>query len=52
VVAVGDFCRYRFNVDPFYLILFVLLVTDLGHRLAAWCRRLRPRLAIHAALPP
>jgi hypothetical protein len=52
VIAVGDFCRYRFNVDPFYLILFVLLVTDLGHRLAAWHRRLRTRLTTHAALPP
>jgi hypothetical protein len=52
VIAVGDFCRYRFNVDPFYLILFVLLVTDLGHHSAAWWRRLRTRLATHAPVRP
>jgi len=27
-VAVGDFQRYRYNLDPFYVILFALLATD------------------------
>lgn len=30
MISAGDFSRYRFNIDPFYLILFVLLATDVG----------------------
>jgi hypothetical protein len=32
LVAVGDFSRYRYNVDPFYVILFALLATDAVER--------------------
>jgi hypothetical protein len=32
LVAVGDFSRYRYNVDPFYVILFALLATDCVER--------------------
>jgi len=28
VVSAGDFSRYRYNVDPFFVILFALLLTD------------------------
>jgi hypothetical protein len=31
-VAVCDFMRYRYNLDPFYVILFALLATDLVER--------------------
>lgn len=30
LVSFGDFARYRFDVDPLYLVLLVLLVADAG----------------------
>ncbi len=40
-VSCGDFSRYRYNIDPFYVILFSLLATDCAQRGGnALCRRL------------
>jgi hypothetical protein len=39
MVSFGDFSRYRFNIDPFYVILFALLVTDGLERAASLRRR-------------
>ncbi len=49
-VAVGDFQRYRYNLDPFYVILFALLVTDVVERVtrarhSVWPRR-KPRASL------
>ena len=46
VVAVGDFSRYRFNLDQFYLILFALMATDLGRRARGVWRGVRARLRL------
>ena len=40
-VSDGDFSRYRFNVDPFYVILFGLMTTDLVRVVAGRWRRQR-----------
>lgn len=37
-VSCGDFSRYRYNIDPFYVILFSLLATDCAHRCRAALR--------------
>jgi hypothetical protein len=39
LVAVGDISRYRFNADPFYVILLALMATDLGDRGGSLFRR-------------
>jgi hypothetical protein len=52
LVAVGDFSRYRYNIDPFYVILFALIATDcVEHARRAWrsvVSRLRVSLARRA----
>jgi len=52
LVSWGDFSRYRYEIDPFYLVLFALLLSDVGPRLIAvakaigqWVRN-RPRLRL------
>jgi len=46
-VSSGDFNRYRYNIDPFYVILFSLLATDCAergvHALRGAMARLRPK---------
>ena len=44
-VAVCDFMRYRYNLDPFYVILFALLATDLVERGKKAWRSSRPSLS-------
>jgi hypothetical protein len=36
LVSYGEFNRYRFDIDPFYLVLSVLLLRDIG-RVARRC---------------
>jgi hypothetical protein len=44
-ISFGDFCRYRYNLDPYYLILLSLLATDFAERAR---RALRDRPAAFA----
>jgi hypothetical protein len=30
LISYGEFNRYRFDIDPFYLVLCVLLLRDIG----------------------
>jgi hypothetical protein len=52
LISVGDFSRYRFNIDPFYLIIFVLMLTDCAkHATVLWrrvCVWYRSRYEQHA----
>jgi len=41
LVAVGDFSRYRFNIDQLFLIMFVLLITDIARQVRAFWNRCR-----------
>jgi hypothetical protein len=43
MVSSADFSRYRFDVDPFYLILLMMLVSQLGSAVARLVRRRRRR---------
>ena len=42
LVSYGDFSRYRYDIDPLYLILGVVMTQDLCNRSARWWRRRRP----------
>lgn len=43
LISSGDFSRYRFDVDPFYLILGAMLATHAARSLTSLFRRLRRR---------
>jgi hypothetical protein len=49
MVSSGDFSRYRFDVDPFYLILLVMMATHSVRAVTRWARRFRQR---RRAAPP
>jgi hypothetical protein len=41
MVSWGDFSRYRFDIDPFYLVLFAVLLSDMGQGALAVAQRIR-----------
>jgi hypothetical protein len=43
LISFGDFSRYRFDVDPMYLVLFVLFVADVQKTARRWLGRLLRR---------
>jgi len=44
-ISFGDFCRYRYNLDPYSLILLSLLATDVAEGARRALRSRRPTLA-------
>lgn len=59
MISAGDFSRYRFNIDPLYLILFVLMASDARHgavvlkrSLVQWRNRRRTVAASGAEMSP
>ena len=43
LVSYGDFSRYRYDIDPLYLILGVVMAQDVCNRSARWWRRRETR---------
>jgi hypothetical protein len=39
LISYGDFSRYRYEVDPFYFVLFLLFATDVGRGVVRGVRR-------------
>ena len=37
LISCAEFSRYRFNVDPLYVVLFSLMATDFCRAAARWC---------------
>lgn len=42
LISYGDFSRYRYDIDPLYLVLGVVMAQDVCNRSARWWRRREP----------